>query len=333
MRDRITERAGMRWHRSDGLGSHAALVSTVNDMGKFAAALDHEKMVGRQSLARLASPSTSNSGAQLPVSLGWFAQNVQGTPVMWSFGQDDPDHSGALLLRIPEKKITLFLLANSNLVSDPFRLLAGDVRKSPFAMSFLRNFAFSDDDGLLPPLPPSLDGLAGWLDRQEEQTNYSYVDEMIGASLLDAWRGDKTAAQTRIELAVSRYRPDPDAVLHFVTMQFDLEALRPGAIAWGRQLLARQPRNRWLLLAQGYLLQRAGDATGSSKQFEALLELPNQEPDFLHMLMKNWSWLALAELHQADVPRARLYLQQAIDSGVTGPTLESARKAIVALDE
>lgn len=143
IRQRILERAGMQAYPSAALGAHAGLVSTTDDMGAFLAALDRNVLLQPTSLARLAAPSHTLEGTPLPVSLGWFVQTVQGQSVMWSFGQDDPEHSGALLVRLPDRKLSLFVLANANVLSDPFRLLMGDVSKSPFASSFLRLFAFS----------------------------------------------------------------------------------------------------------------------------------------------------------------------------------------------
>ena len=69
------------------------------------------------------------------MSLGWFSQVVQGERLTWSFGQDEPEHSGALLLRLPERNLSLFVLANSNVLSDPF--LTSSVLGS-FSMHALR---------------------------------------------------------------------------------------------------------------------------------------------------------------------------------------------------
>jgi hypothetical protein len=46
-----------------------------------------------------------------------------------------------LILKVPDKEVTLILLANSDGASAPFDLGAGDVLTSPFAVAFLRRFA------------------------------------------------------------------------------------------------------------------------------------------------------------------------------------------------
>lgn len=333
----IIERSEMDWHSADQLGAHGGLVSTVRDMGKFAASFDAGELLGKASMRRLETASELRPGRTLPISLGWFVQEVQGEPVMWSYGQDDPDHSGALLIRLPERKLSLFLLANSNVISDAFRLLMGDVRKSPFAMSFLRIFAFSDPKRPLLALPtevPAGPGLEAWLDSNEARTRYRYSDELAARALSELWVQRKDAAQALIDLMLRRYRLEDvaDPVLHFAAMQIADGAGDKRAIGWGRKLLAEHPNNRWILLSQGYLLQRAGDKGEAAQAFERIIALPNQEDDFLHKLFGSWAGLALAEMvRERDPAKARAYLQAVVDSGVKGPTLESAEQALIAL--
>ena len=120
LRERILERAKMRVHPSPALGANAGLVSTATDMGAYLVALGDGVLLKPSSLERLTLPSRSTNAEPQPVSLGWFTQTVQGQRVLWSFGQDDPEHSGALLVTLPESGFSLFILANSNVLSDPF---------------------------------------------------------------------------------------------------------------------------------------------------------------------------------------------------------------------
>jgi len=72
---------------------------------------------------------------------GGRSQTIAGEPAVWSFGQDDPDHSSALVLLLPQRDITLIMLANTDELSNPFRLMMGDISESPFAVAFLEVFA------------------------------------------------------------------------------------------------------------------------------------------------------------------------------------------------
>jgi hypothetical protein len=59
--------------------------------------------------------------------------------VAWQFGVVDGGYS-SLILKVPNRKLTLILLANSDGLSAPFTLEAGDVTTSIFAKTFLRTF-------------------------------------------------------------------------------------------------------------------------------------------------------------------------------------------------
>jgi hypothetical protein len=56
---------------------------------------------------------------------------------VWHFGQI-PNAYSSLLIKVPERNITLILLANSDRLSAPFQLGRGDVTRSLFAALFLR---------------------------------------------------------------------------------------------------------------------------------------------------------------------------------------------------
>jgi CubicO group peptidase (beta-lactamase class C family) len=330
IRERILERARMQVHPSPALGAHAGLVSTTDDMAAYLAALDRGELLRPASMARLESPSRSAAGTQLPVSLGWFTQTVQGQQIVWSFGQDDPEHSGALLVRIPARNLSLFVLGNANVLSDPFRLLMADGSKSLFAMSFLRLFAFSAPGRPLPMLRADHPAIERHVADLEVGTTYRYRDELFGWTLIDLWNDRGAAAQRKHDIARTRYRDDTlDAVMHFAALRLPDLHSKDQALQEGARLLEAHPMNRWVLLAQGYLFQQRGRMAEGSKCFEDILELPNQEPDFLRRLFRAWSWMALAQMSaQRDAGKARAYLREIIASGVTGGLLEDARRML-----
>jgi len=336
LRQRVLDPAGMTAYPSPWLGAHTGLVSTTEDMGAFLVALDDGRLLSPASLERLASPSRSTTGAELPIGLGWFTQSIQGQRVVWSFGQDDPDHAGTLLIRLPERGLSLFVLANANTLSDPFRLLMGDVAKSPFAMGFLRLFVHSRPGA--PLAGPDFDqaALAQRLEDIESQTPYRYREELTGRALVDLWRGRAGHAQQKLDLAAARYgvSETPDAVLHFAALRLPEPRSKDAAIEVGRQLLDLYPNNRWVLLAQGYLLQQRDRDAESSACFQRILDLPNQEPDFLWRLFRVWSWTALAQLTlEEDPAQARSHLQAILDSGIEGEALDEATRMLRSLDD
>ena len=126
----------------DGCGEPNAgsgVVSSVLDLAKFDLALDQNTLVSHQTKALMFTPASSGAGA-LPYGLGWFVQNVAGAELVWHYGYIPGAYSG-LILKVPEENLTLLLLANSDALSAPFSLSAGDVLGSPFAVMFLEAFA------------------------------------------------------------------------------------------------------------------------------------------------------------------------------------------------
>lgn len=333
--ERVLQRAQMKVYASPTLGAQGGLVSTIDDMAHYLVALDNGQLLKSASQSALAQPSFATNGGTLPVSLGWFAQTIQGKKVVWSFGQDDPEHSGALLIRLPEQGLSLFLLANANYVSDPFRLLMGDVSASPFAMSFLRLFAFSKPGhALVRPDFDNKESIAR-LAVAEANTGYRFGDEMIGAMLVDIRLGKIDEAQRKFALLDNRY-PDKlidNAIVHFAAPRLPDEQSKDKAISVGMSLLERHPDNRWILLTQGYLLQQRDRVDESIQCFEHILSLPNQQDDYLHRLFNVWSWMALAQMNMHSEPaQARRYLEQVLANGDIEDQQEEARVLLAELN-
>jgi CubicO group peptidase (beta-lactamase class C family) len=109
-------------------------ISTVLDLAKFDSGLDGAVLLHRESMATMWS---NQSG--MPTGLGWFVQNYNGLKIVWQFG-NMPGAYSSLILKVPERHLTLILLANSDGLSAPFSLQDGDVNSSLFARTFLRLF-------------------------------------------------------------------------------------------------------------------------------------------------------------------------------------------------
>jgi CubicO group peptidase (beta-lactamase class C family) len=331
LRERVTEPADMRWHDSPNLGAHAALVSSVEDMARYVRALDRGKLLDEAAQHRLTLPTQTREGRILPVSLGWFAQEVQGRTLMWSFGQDDPDHSGALIVRDPFAKRTLVLLANSNEISDPFRLLMGDVRKSPFAMSFFRNLLVSPAG--TPRAKPHWDpgGLDAELAPLESDGAYRYVDEAVGEALLRLWKKDDKGAAALLAAVNARYGifKESDPVLHFAALHLPAGEVKDALARMGDRLIDEHRDNRWILLTQGNLFQQAGRLDESIAFFETILALPNQHEDYLRTMFQAWAHQAIADaLKNREPQKARQHLQAILSSEIGGEQRARAERTL-----
>jgi CubicO group peptidase (beta-lactamase class C family) len=120
------------------LNAAEGLVSTARDLARFDSALDDAVLLRPETLRIAWSPSNF-TGSPLPTGLGWFVQNYQGERLIWHFSHV-PDAYSALILKMPARRTTLIMLANSDGLSTGANLEQGDVTASPFVKIFLRLF-------------------------------------------------------------------------------------------------------------------------------------------------------------------------------------------------
>jgi hypothetical protein len=68
---------------------------------------------------------------------GWFVSRVGNKRVVWHFGLE-PSAYSSLVIKVPDDRLTLILLANSDGLTAPFerQLENGDIMASPFAKIF-----------------------------------------------------------------------------------------------------------------------------------------------------------------------------------------------------
>jgi CubicO group peptidase (beta-lactamase class C family) len=118
-------------------GSHG-LIASVRDLAAFDKALDTHLLLRAETVERSRANAT-HDGATLPTGQGWFVQTYQGERLVWHFGVA-PDAFSSMILKIPSRRLTLILLANSDGLSTGFSLADGDVTSSLFARTFLHFF-------------------------------------------------------------------------------------------------------------------------------------------------------------------------------------------------
>lgn len=126
-------------HYEVGLSTSSGLASNVRDLSRFANALYTNLLISNQHFNNLSKPFETTHGTS-PYGLGIFTQEILGKRIIWAYGQEDCFSS--LMVMVPEENVTLTLLANNNLMSDPPRLINGDVTYSLFALNFLKHFVF-----------------------------------------------------------------------------------------------------------------------------------------------------------------------------------------------
>ena len=128
-----------------GFSTSAGLISTVLDMAKYDIAIDQNKFLTKETQQLAFTPAVSTNGESLPYGLGWFTQNYKGTKLLWHYGYWTGNSS--FILKVPEQNTTFIIMANSDNLSRPTDLGAGNAISSPVGMAFLKTFVFPEKFG------------------------------------------------------------------------------------------------------------------------------------------------------------------------------------------
>ncbi|HSN87130.1 MAG TPA: serine hydrolase domain-containing protein, partial [Thermoanaerobaculia bacterium] len=283
-----------------GLHSSSGLHSTVLDLVAYSAALDDGRLLRAETRERAFSPTVSTRGGALPYGLGWFTQQVAGERVVWH-GAWWPRSFSGMLVKVPEKRLTLAVLANSDALSAP-QQGASNALLFPIANAFLRFFAV---EGAEDPLLRGTD--------------------LLGRSAVDRWRGDAepsdALARQALDCCQAAVRAiSDDDLLRLLGESADPRVRATGQDA-GRRLLAAFPNNADVMfnlgLSYGFVRRefriqgpQAGDAAAL---FERILSLDTPIPDW----MEGWSAYLVAEhLAAQDPARARKLAERAVATKV-----------------
>jgi CubicO group peptidase (beta-lactamase class C family) len=119
-------------YNASGVNAATGIISTVRDLAQFDTALASGALL-RADLTTLSWSAPPGR----PTGLGWFVQPYNGQRIVWQFGLASDAYS-SLIVKIPDRRITLILLANSDSLTKAINPQAPDVTHSLFARTFLR---------------------------------------------------------------------------------------------------------------------------------------------------------------------------------------------------
>ncbi len=170
-----------------GYSAAAGIASTVHDLAAFSKAMDNNSLMTEESKLRMFTPARSS----LPYGYGVFSQQFMGKTLIWAYGQYDCYSS--LFLKVPEDNITLVIAANNNLMSDPARLIYGDVTYSLFAISFLKNYVFNMAEM---PLMEDQNSLAALKTRVTQGNSKLYLKKLIAQSVAESFLAQFDSARS-----------------------------------------------------------------------------------------------------------------------------------------
>lgn len=125
---------------TQGDGASGGVISSVNDLVKFDVALAEQRLLNPASIQLMWTPGRGTGGEELPYGLGWYTKTFRGERLVWHAGLWEGRYS-ALYLKLPDRKLTLILLANSDGLKWEQRLDEATVERSPYAEAFFDCFA------------------------------------------------------------------------------------------------------------------------------------------------------------------------------------------------
>lgn len=261
-----------------GFSSSAGIVSDLQDLRKLNSILDNNLFISEASKKQM----FKGVNQELPYGYGIFKQEILGIDIVWAYGQYDCYSS--LFLKVPEEDLTLILLANNNLMSDPARLIYGDVSDSMFALSFLKNFAFNK--------------------MRQESSEFQRM-EMLAQALSESFmaRFDTVHMNRSKELLDFVFEQYPDVHEYAdISLQHNLTFLKDVAFyrdlgefnhfdkqiqKIGAQLLLEDPFNPYLNIYFGNFFARKGNEKYARMFFEQITKAKNFSPNWYTTEAKN----------------------------------------------
>ena len=130
-------------HRNDypeaTFNASAGLISSVIDLATFDIALDSGALISEESREAMWSAYPLRNNGVSPYGLGWYTQYYGDLRLIWHNAWW-PDAASAIYLKIPEKRLSLILLANTQGLWWDNPLNMSDILPSPFVQSFLNSF-------------------------------------------------------------------------------------------------------------------------------------------------------------------------------------------------
>ncbi|CAM1342190.1 serine hydrolase domain-containing protein [Tenacibaculum amylolyticum] len=263
-----------------GYSTSAGLVSNTKDLLQFSKALDQNSILSTASKNKLLQGIDND----LPYAFGIFKQRYLETDIFWIYGQYDCYSS--LLLKVPSKKLTLVLLANNNLMSDPARLIMGDVTSSLFAMSFLKNYVLNS------PQTPLLETAEEVYTNNATNTSF-YRKKVLAQALANSFmaRFDLKHFQTSKVLLEKTFEKHPNYLaytdinlLHTLVFlkdvafykklppftQFDTQIEHIGTT-----LLKETPNDPYLHSYMATFYDRNGNLKKAKQHYKTIVTLPN----------------------------------------------------------
>ncbi|MBP2161252.1 MULTISPECIES: serine hydrolase [Asticcacaulis] len=246
----------------------SGLISTIDDLAKYAAALDGNALVGQSAYDRLTAPRHGH-----PYGYGWFTQvSHGGLRLHWVFGYGQAE--SALFLRVPDKKLTFIFLSNADTPSALAQLDYADALRQPFGLAFLDTWVMGgktiDFDRPVADVAKTLG----------ETPPPMVVEALLNEALMQAYRARMTGegAERAVQLTelLQRVAPDRFGAPDVYMLRLLSDVSSPGLEAPARRLVAAfdtdKDRRPVVTFWSGNVLEKLGDREGAMASYRKLCD-------------------------------------------------------------
>jgi tetratricopeptide (TPR) repeat protein len=280
----------------------------------------------------------STRGGTLPYALGWFAEEYLGEQVAWHYGQEQ--NYASLFVRVPSRRLTLIVLANSSALSDAPRLIDGELVRSPAALAFLADVVLATSAQSASTPSEAIAALRGSELRdvpantpQNRAVRLLARDALVAQSRIESYvgHGDKSVALMKqcVEQFPELGLPRETATL-FYLVQLHSSELSGVTQEVAHALVALHPTLAPASFYAGIVEQQSGH---EDKAEDLWKRACNQWPHTEHWSVGNSCLEAGRAYMETDQRLARLYLSRAIEAAQDGEVSGDARKLLAKLGD
>lgn len=122
------------------MNASSGIIASAVGLANYSIALDEGKILPPALLRRMWTPPLDANGEPAAYADGWWVQEWRGNKLAWHSGWW-PDAYAGLLLKVPDKNLSLVALGNTDGLNWANRLHVAEVEKNPLAFKFLQLFA------------------------------------------------------------------------------------------------------------------------------------------------------------------------------------------------
>lgn len=279
----------------------SGLISTIDDLAKYAAALDRNVLIDQAGYDRLTTPRNGHA-----YGYGWFTQASPAGRLHWVYGYGQAE--SALFLRVPDKKLTFIFLANADTPSALAHLDYADVLRQPFGLAFLDAWVMGGKELDFDRPVPAIERQIG------PRPTPMMVEALFDEAMLQAFRARMTGRGTERAIALTellaRAAPQRFARPDVYLLGLLSDVMSPRLEAPARQLLAafdlHKDQRPVAAFWSGTVRERLGDVAGAMSSYALLCDRAGFDDE--DMKARACERLGVYELQKGQEAEARAHL-------------------------